>query len=142
MTNHAVWTRIWNYLSNEKPGTRIAFEKYELPHPRDAGARHSVGLPVEYNGEHAIADYRFPPNAACAGLHVREYRNHWVAHVDQVHPECGPVEHLRKDAPGTFVAGGAGVGAALGAALGRSWGSALAGAGIGLLIAAVLLDDK
>lgn len=139
MNNHIAWMRVWIFLRNQEPRTRIVIEKYKLPHPRDSGARHSVGLPELHEGEFALADYRFPPDAKASGLHVREYRNHWVAHLDQVHPATNAFEHIRRDAPSALIGGGVSLGAALGAAIGKSWGSTLAGAGVGLLLASALL---
>jgi len=129
-TSRKIWAGVAQQLEGLAEGARLAFAKPALPHPREAGALVSVGLPV---GQ--VADFRFAPDSACRGMHVQEYQDRWVVHMDQVHPWCDVLEHLRRDAPNAWCASGAVLGAAVGAALGRSSGAALAGAGIGLLIA-------
>jgi hypothetical protein len=132
-----MWAQVAHRLRASAPGTRIAYAKRVLPHPRQAGAHVSVGLPV---GQHS--DYRFSPDGNCRGLHVHEYADRWVVHLDQVHPDCDVVEHLRRDAPGTWCLAGAAIGAAAGAALGKNGGAVLAGAGIGLLLALAACDSS
>lgn len=132
------WKNVRQKLRMQPQEARLALPKVQFPHPREAGARISVGLPEQFQGENPIADFRFPADATGGGLHVREYSQHWVAHLDLVHPARDFLEHVRVDAPRTFVAGGAGLGAAIGAATGRSWGATLLGAGIGLAVAAAL----
>jgi len=129
-TESQVWERVMAQARTVPPRTFIQYPKYQLPHPRDAGARVSVGLP---RGQ--IADYRFPPDHRCRGLHVQEFDGCWEIHVDEVHPECGALDHLRRDAPGAWTCLGAAVGGLLGAALGRSKGAAAIGAGLGALLA-------
>jgi hypothetical protein len=92
----------------------------------------SVGLP-----EGQAADYRLVL-ADGAGLHVKDFGTHYEAHIDEVHPEVNAVEHLRRDAPGVFVVGGAALGAAIGAGAAKSKEAALVGAAIGGLFAAIL----
>jgi hypothetical protein len=94
------WSDIEAQLEAAPYHQRVRVGLGELPHPRDAGARESTGLPAPGK----IADWRFPPTASCQGLHVHQLADGWVAHLDQVHPACDPVEHLRVDAPGFFVA--------------------------------------
>lgn len=130
-----MWNRVAQRLLASAPGTRLVYAKHVLPHPRQAGALVSVGLPA---GQ--AADYRFAPDGNCRGVHVLEYPDRWVVHLDQVHPECHVVEHVRRDAPGAWCLGGAALGAAAGAALGKETGAALAGAGIGLLLALATTD--
>lgn len=130
-----VWTRLSAIVDEHPRGAFVKFTKQRVPHPRDAGAELSFGLPLGQR-----ADFRFPPAHDCTGLHVHEYDEAWVAHRDAVHPECDPVDHLRNDAPKTFILASAGVGAALGAALGKgSRGAVVAGVGVGLLVAGLAL---
>jgi hypothetical protein len=130
-----MWAQVARRLLASASGTRLAYAKHILPHPRQAGARVSVGLPA---GQ--VADYRFAPDSDCQGVHVLEYPDRWVVHLDQIHPDCDVLEHLRRDAPGTWCLGGTVLGAAAGAALGKNAGSVLAGAGIGLLLALATSD--
>ena len=127
-----MWQSVSESLRKSPPGTHLAYAKTALPHPRQAGARISIGLPA---GQ--IADYRFGPDKFCSGLHVQEYNDRWVAHIDKVHPDCGPVRHISQDAPAAWCMGGAVLGASIGAALGRKGGLIIAGAGIGFLVAII-----
>jgi len=126
------WGAVRREVASHPPRTLVAYPKRSLPHPRDAGARVSAGIP---RGQ--IEDYRFPPEDDCGGLHVQEFDDRWEAHIDGVHPACDAVDHLRVDAPGAWVAAGGALGAAVGILLGRSKAAALAGAGIGALLAAL-----
>ena len=136
-TSIFVWTQVARRLVASAPGTRFAYAKHTLPHPRQAGAHVSIGLPA---GQ--VGDYRFEPDGNCRGMHVLEYPDRWVAYLDQVHPDCNVVEHLRRDAPGTWCLGGAVLGAAAAATLGKNGGAVLAGAGIGLLLALAACDPS
>ena len=136
-TEHArAW---WTHLRQAvlvAPQGRIQTPKYAVPHPRDAGAYVSVGLPVGQD-----ADYRFAPEHDCRGVHVQSFGDHWLIHVDLVHPACGAVEHLRRDAPGTWVASATAVGGLLGLVLGRRKEAALAGAAIGAVLGVLTAGD-
>ena len=130
-----MWAQVARRLVASAPGVSLAYAKSVLPHPRQAGAQVSVGLPA---GQ--VADYRFAPDSGCRGVHVLDYSDRWIVHLDQVHPDCDVVEHLRRDAPGIWHLGGTVLGAAAGAALGKNSGAVLAGAGIGLLLALATSD--
>ncbi len=125
------WQDVVLALSHRPAGTILRLRKGLLVHPRRAGMKPSVGLP-----EGQSADWR-RRLAGGRGLHVKVFRDHYEAHIDRVHPDVNPVEHLRQDAPGVFVGGGVALGAALGAAVGR-WGSSTAvGAALGGVLAAL-----
>lgn len=129
--------RFWHGVRSEllqlPIGTVAHYTKAGAPHPRDAGARLSMGWPV---GQ--ITDYRFDPEHDCSGMHVHELVTHWAVHIDRVHPACDLIEHVRRDKPDSLYWGGAVVGGLVGAALGGKRDSALAGAAFGLLAAAVI----
>ena len=95
----------------------------------------SLGFP---SGQ--IADYR-KQLVGGSGFHVRDFGTHYEAHIDAVHPNVDFIEHLRKDAPGTFVSGGAALGALLGNAIGRSQNATIVGAAVGALLGALALDN-
>lgn len=116
-------------------GVRLRYPKASLPHPREAGARPSIGLPVGQT-----ADYRFPPDHECRGLHVQEFSDHWLVHLDRVHPACDLMEHLRQDAPIAWTSTGAFLGGLVGLLIGRTKDAFLAGAGVGALVAANALE--
>jgi len=92
----------------------------------------SVGLP-----EGQDSDYRLVL-ADGAGLHVKDFGTHYETHIDEVHPDVDIVEHLRRDAPGVFVASGAALGAVIGGGVGSSKNSTFVGAAIGGLFATML----
>ena len=110
--------------------------KGRLPHPQVFKMNPSIGLP---QGQRS--DFRRRIRGG-AGFHVKDFGTHYEAHIDRVHPEVDVVEHLRRDAPGTFVGGGVTLGAALGAAIGRSPKAALAGAAIGGVLAALMTSTN
>lgn len=92
------WSDVQQLLEGMPPGSTVDVGR-GLPHPRDAGATESYGLPAIGK----VADWRFPPAADCSGLHVHELADGTLrAHLDRVHPACDPVEHLRVDAPDVF----------------------------------------
>jgi hypothetical protein len=114
------------------PTGRLQVAKFAVPHPRDAGAYLSIGLPVGQD-----ADYRFVPEHDCRGIHVQSFGETWHIHVDVVHPECSMAEHLRRDAPGTWIAAATAAGGLLGLLLGRRKEAALAGAAVGAMVGAL-----
>lgn len=94
----------------------------DIEHPRDAGATDSIGLPRGQS-----EDWRFPPDAACRGLHVQRFGDTWRAHIDEVHPSCSLIGHARRDAPAAYVLGCAALGTAVGALAGKAYVGALLG---------------
>jgi hypothetical protein len=133
MTPPGIWTLVHRRLAVEPPGTRLAYEKRSLPHPRAVGAYPSAGWPT---GQ--IADFRFPPDSACRGLHVHEFSEHWVVHLDRVHPECNLVGHVVADVPAAVASGGALLGAVVGATISKSAAGAVLGGMVGLLAGALM----
>jgi hypothetical protein len=93
------WRDVHDELARRPPRTVLPVDLGALPDPRALGARESIGLP---RGQEA--DLRFPPDAACRGLHVQAFPDRWEAHLDRVHPECDLLGHLRGDAPSALVA--------------------------------------
>ncbi len=131
------WALAARHVRGFSPGTYVRFPKHALPNPREAGARVSVGLPV---GQ--LADYRFPPDRGCTGIHVHEHHDHWAVHLDRVHPDCDVIEHVRRDAPDMWCLSGAVLGAMACASLSKHPSAALVGAGVGLLLALATRDDR
>lgn len=120
------WSAIANHLATQPHGSVVRVEKYQVEHPRDAGMRPSLGLPV---GQCTDWRYKFP---SCGGLHVRDFGTFYSAHLDRVNPECDPVGHVMSDTP--QIAGGLALGALIGLALGNSKEAALVGAMFGGLL--------
>ncbi len=93
------WEDVHGELARRPPRTVVTLAREALPDPRALGARASIGL---LRGQRA--DLRFAPDASCRGLHVQAFADRWEAHLDQVHPECDLLGHLRRDAPAALVA--------------------------------------
>ena len=138
MTTHRVssWNGVIRVLSRYEPRTILRVEKGVLGHPKTAGMTTSIGLP-----EGQLADYRLVLSSG-AGLHVKDFGSHYEAHIDEVHPDVDAMEHLRRDAPGVYIAGGAALGAAVGRTLGTSKNATLVGALFGGLIAAAIAASR
>lgn len=112
---------------------RMRIPKNQISHPlATKGMKPGIGLP-----EGQSNDYRLQLVPSNAGLHVKEFKNHYEAHIDKVHPAVNFVEHIRQDAPGMFVGTTAAMGALVGVAAGRSADAALVGALIGGLFGAL-----
>jgi hypothetical protein len=93
------WDDVHDELARRPPRTVLPLARGAIPDPRTLGARESIGLPRGQG-----ADLRFPPDAACRGLHVQAFPDRWEAHLERVHPECDLLGHLRRDAPTALVA--------------------------------------
>ena len=129
------WREVAAALAAQPAGTLLRVPKHQVEHPSASGLVHSVGLPYGQR-----ADYRLR-YSDCTGLHVRDFGAHYEAHIDQVHPECGVVDHLRRDAPGTYIAAATALGALAGTLLGKKPEAIFAGAAIGGLLAMLTADS-
>lgn len=128
------WNEVARHLGKEHTRSCATIEKSRVEHPQAAGMRASVGLPV---GQ--IGDWRMPyPN--CHGLHVREFADHYTAHLDAANPNCDLPGHIALDTPA--VGGGAALGALAGLILGESAGAMIVGALIGGAIGAAAEASK
>jgi hypothetical protein len=134
--NFSGWPDVVLFLARNPAGSVLRLLKGVLPHPKTFGMTTSIGLP-----EGQRADYR-KRLASGAGFHVKDFGAHYEAHLDRVHPDLNLVEHLRVDAPGTFIAGGAALGALAGLALGGSKDNVLVGAALGGLLSAIALENQ
>lgn len=68
MTPTEAWAAVHARQLELPPHTFVSYSRDSLPHPREAGAMSSVGIPHGQDG-----DWRFAPDGACRGLHVHEY---------------------------------------------------------------------
>lgn len=127
------WNAVYSHLLHQPAGTVVPIAKTALADPRLCGAEVSVGWPSGQS-----ADYRFPPDATCQGLHVHEFADRWEVHLDRVHPSCDLLEHLRQDAPQALCATTTSIGAVIGGLAGRTLASALFGGGVGLILGLVV----
>lgn len=132
------WMEVRHVLEGLPAGTCIPLSRGSIAHPYMERAVHSLGWP---RGQ--VADWRFPPTRTCRGLHVHEYPERWVAHLDRVHPDCDPLGHLQHDAPQLLVGGTVLAGGLLGLLLVRRQGRGFAmGSTAGLLIGLVLVGAR
>ena len=130
------WREVAAALAAEPPGTIFRIAKHQVEHPSASALLPGIGLPFGQR-----ADYRLR-YSDCSGLHVRDFGAHYEAHLDQVHPDCGIVDHLRRDAPGTFVAAATALGALAGTMLGKKPEAIFAGAAIGGLLAVLTTESN
>jgi hypothetical protein len=130
------WLKVAAALAKEPPETEVHVPKLNAQHPLDAGLRPSLGLPVGQQ-----ADFRLRMDD-CRGLHVRDFGNHYEAHLDRVDPDCSLPEHLRLDAPGAYVAGAGALGALVGLCLGRTRESVLVGSIVGAVLGGLAAAEE
>ncbi len=130
------WREIGQSLAGREPGAVLRVPKACVEHPSAAGLSLSIGLPFGQR-----ADYRLRLKG-CQGLHVHDFGTHYEAHLDKVHPECGVVEHLRRDAPKTYVGVGIVVGALAGILLTKKPQGALAGAIAGAVVSLMTAEPE
>jgi hypothetical protein len=130
------WEEVARSLGDEQPGTVLRVPKHLVEHPRAGGLMPSTGLPLGQS-----ADFRLRYQD-CRGLHIRDFGTYYEAHLDQVHPDCGLVDHLRQDAPGTYVAVGTALGALAGLLLGKKPAAIFAGAAVGGLLTALTVPES
>lgn len=122
------WLAVAGMLRAHPLGCFIRFSPAQVEHPRDAGMKPSLGLPVGQR-----ADYRLDVGNG-QDLVVSEFSAAFEARLE-VRPTLTDLERVLRDAPGSTVVGMVAAGALLGLAFGRSKDSALAGATIGGLAA-------
>jgi len=93
------WQAIIRQVVSAPFGKEFQIKKSIVMHPVLIGFRKSYGLP---KGE--IANWRLGlATGAC--IHVREYQNYFLVHMDEVDPGISLLDHLRKDAPVVYLAG-------------------------------------
>lgn len=104
-----------------------------FPHPRDAGARFTTTWPV---GQ--IADYLLELELGSAPLLVREFVDRYEAFVTGVQLTQRAIQLVEANPTAALFMGGALLGASMGTALTRTREGALIGAGLGVLVVALL----
>lgn len=133
-TGYTSWDDVRRVLTSSEHHRMLVIPKASVPDPSSAGALRSIGLPRGQS-----ADFRFPPDAACQGVHVQDFGDSWRVHLDLVHPACSILDHVRSDTPrlGAYVSA-----TALGALAGGVYKGprgAIVGASAGIL-ASLLVD--
>lgn len=134
---------MWRYyipvILSKPPHEDIDIPVYLVPNPKEAGFRETSGDP--FRGQ--IEDYESTLQDG-KRIHVRELHNLYKAHWDRVSPLVDPIGHLRRDAPGWWIAlcglGGIVVGSLL-SPKDRAAG-AFAGGSIGVLGGIITLPEE
>jgi hypothetical protein len=127
---HAAWQHVTQFVTAPGLEGSVEVRTEDVPHPAFAGATASIGL-----WAWQTEDWRFPPSLDCRGVHVQLLGDIWRVHIDRRHPACGPVEHVRQDAPRVWSVGWAAIGTLLGAMLDGKRGATIGGMvglGVGL----------
>jgi hypothetical protein len=131
--NRAAWRRIQKRARSNRKGGAMRIPKGAVPHPRDAGARATATWPA---GQ--VADYSLEPVGSSAPLTVREYEHHWDVFVDSAEATVRLLRVVERDPSSAMYVGGALLGAALGTSVSGKKEGMLVGAGLGLLLIALL----
>jgi hypothetical protein len=114
-------------------GTITIPKAVPFPHPRDAGARLTTTWPV---GQ--LADYAIELEIGAAPLLVREFSDRYEAFLAGIQLTQQAITLAEANPTAALYMGGALLGASIGAAMSRKREGALLGAGLGLLIAAIV----
>ena len=102
-----VWDAIIRVVKQLPPHEDVRVEHFEVDGiPDDFYER-----PADHDGQDA--DYGFPLDDG-AGIHVKEYDDHYRVHWDKRDPMTDPLGHLYEDSPKWLVFGGAVVVVAVG----------------------------
>jgi len=88
------WYEVRKVLTLSEYHRILVLPKASIEDPASAGALRSIGIP---RGQ--TADFRFPPDASCQGVHVQDFGDAWHVHLDIIHPRCDLLGHVRADAP-------------------------------------------
>lgn len=136
MNTRAQSVRAWRTARSriDSVGGTITMPKNGLfPHPRDAGARLTSTWPV---GQ--MADYVMEFGLGTAPLLIREFDDRYEAFVAGIQLTEQAIRLVQNNPTAALYLGGALIGASIATALTRSREGALLGAGVGLLLAAIL----
>jgi hypothetical protein len=104
-----------------------------FPHPLDAGAQPTASWPI---GQ--LADYALELKLGAAPLLIREFSDRYEAVVQSIQLTEQAVRFAESNPTAALYLGGTLLGAAIGTAITHKREGALLGAGLGLLIAALL----
>lgn len=136
MNTQAECLRAWSGVHRKVSvaGAMVTIPKSTLfPHPRDAGALPTAHWPVGQT-----ADYVLEFGLGVLPLFVREFSDRYEAFVQGVRFTAEALRLIERNPQQAMFVGGTLVGAAIGTAIGRNKQSALAGAGLGLLITVLI----
>ncbi len=134
------WSQVRAELVPRGPGATTTIPKASFPHPLDAGARRTATWPV---GQ--VADYTIPGPTGMAPVVVREFDHQFVAAIEGAQLAIRAAQAAEQNPRAAMYLGGALLGGAVATSVSNRKESALVGAGLGLLFAAMLeaaLDDR
>jgi hypothetical protein len=132
MTIRAVSLRAWRAVRQrlQSNGQMTISKARPFPHPRDAGARPTVGWPI---GQ--LADYALELEPGAPPLFIREFTDRFEAVVAGVALAEHALSLVDLDPAAALGLGGALLGAVIGASLTRKTDCAIVGAALGALLA-------
>ena len=135
MNSRAYCQRKWRNVHSELgPGTSmVSIQKGHYPHPRDAGARTTVSWPV---GQ--LADYALDLGGGLAPLLIREFADRYEVFVAGLQLTSQLIRYVEEHPQRAACVGGVLLGAAIGTAITGKREGAMLGAGVGMLVAAVI----
>lgn len=133
------WQALRIALESKDTGTTASVPKRAIPHPRAAGARPTATFPVGQAADYALDAPSGPP------LVVREFPEQYEAALDNARLAANLVEAIAAQPTGAMYLGAALLGGAVGSSLSQKREGVVIGAGVGLLVAALLeasLNDR
>lgn len=130
-SNRLAWEHVRAQLASKEESEVVSIPRRRgFPHPREAGARLTATWPA---GQ--VADYHLDGNPP---LIVREFPDRWEAFLDDARLTGHILEGLEHDPSNAMYVGAALLGGAIGTSMSNKREAMFVGAGLGLLLAAVL----
>jgi hypothetical protein len=131
------WAKVYRTLGSQRGVRGVRIARGAIPHPRDAGGRLTTSWPV---GQ--IADYAVPAPIGGSQMVVREFPDRWEACLDTAAMTARVAQAVERDPSNAMYIGAALLGGAIGSSVSGTRQGMMAGAGLGLLLAALLDDDR
>jgi hypothetical protein len=129
--------RAWDKVRAEAGDGAIRIARGRIPHPRDAGARLTTTWPV---GQ--VADYALDAGPGQAPLAIREFSDQWQAFLMTAQIANGMFSMIEKNPRAALYSGAALLGGVVGTSLSKSREGMVLGVGLGLLVAALVDNDR
>jgi hypothetical protein len=129
--------KAWDKVRSNAGDGMVRISKGHIPHPRDAGARLTTTWPV---GQ--IADYALDDAASRPPLAIREFSDQWQAFLMTAQVTNEVFKMIDESPRAAFYTGAAFLGGVVGTSVAKSKEGMLLGAGLGLLVAALLDDGR
>ena len=131
------WAKVHRALGSQPGVTGVRIARGTIPHPRDAGGRPTTTWPV---GQ--IGDYAVPTPGGGSQMVVREFPDRWEACLDTAAMTTRLAQAIERDPSKAMYVGAALLGGAIGSSISGTRQGMMAGAGLGLLFAALLDSDQ